>query len=87
MTTESPSVNLNALAVDQSATISHVDWPSLDDATARRLQEFGVDEGISVQMLHHGPLGRDPIALRVGRMTIALRRSQAMAISVVPPRP
>jgi ferrous iron transport protein A len=29
-------------------------------------------------------MGRDPIACRVGRMTVALRRAHAAAISVIP---
>jgi ferrous iron transport protein A len=37
-----------------------------------------------VELLHHGPVGRDPIACRVGRMTVALRRAHAAAISVIP---
>jgi ferrous iron transport protein A len=34
--------------------------------------------------LHLGPFGRDPIAIRVGRMTVAIRRKHAAAISVTP---
>jgi ferrous iron transport protein A len=36
----------------------------------------------AVEAVHHAPFGKDPIACRVGRMTIALRRAQAQAISV-----
>jgi ferrous iron transport protein A len=35
-----------------------------------------------VQILHEGPLGGDPIAVRVNGTTIALRRREAMAIMV-----
>ena len=35
-----------------------------------------------VEVLHEGPLGRDPIAVRVNNTTIALRRREAMAILV-----
>jgi ferrous iron transport protein A len=48
----------------------------------RRLLEFGIVEGVSVQILHEGPLGGDPIAVRVNGTTIALRRREAMAIIV-----
>ncbi|WP_041345203.1 FeoA family protein [Nitrobacter winogradskyi] len=48
----------------------------------RRLLEFGIVEGASVQILHEGPVGRDPIAVRVNGTTIALRRREAMAIMV-----
>lgn len=48
----------------------------------RRLLEFGIVEGVLVQILHEGPIGRDPIAVRVNGTTIALRRREAMAIMV-----
>jgi ferrous iron transport protein A len=46
----------------------------------QRLLELGFVEGASVEVLHEGPLGRDPIAVRVNDTTIALRRREAMAI-------
>ena len=49
----------------------------------RRLLELGFVEGAEVEILHEGPLGRDPIAVRVNDTTIALRRREAMAILVI----
>ena len=46
----------------------------------QRLLELGFVEGASVEILHEGPVGRDPIAVRVNNTTIALRRREAMAI-------
>ena len=48
----------------------------------RRLLELGFVEGAHVEILHEGPLGRDPIAVRVNNTTIALRRREAMAVLV-----
>jgi len=48
----------------------------------RRLLELGFVEGAAVEILHEGPVGRDPIAVRVNDSTIALRRREAMAIMV-----
>ena len=48
----------------------------------RRLIELGFVEGAMVEVLHEGPVGRDPIAVRVNSTTIALRRREAMAIRV-----
>lgn len=48
----------------------------------QRLLELGFVEGAEVEVLHEGPLGRDPIAVRVNDATIALRRREAMAILV-----
>jgi len=48
----------------------------------QRLLELGFVEGAAVEVLHEGPLGGDPIAVRVAGTTIALRRREAMAILV-----
>jgi ferrous iron transport protein A len=39
---------------------------------------------VVVEPLHQGPIGRDPLAVRVGRMTVAIRRTHAQAVRVVP---
>jgi ferrous iron transport protein A len=52
------------------------------DELERRLIELGFVEGAAVEVLHEGPLGGDPIAVRVNDSTIALRRREAMAILV-----
>ena len=52
----------------------------------RRLIELGFVEGASVELLHQGLFGGDPIAVRVATTTIALRRREAMAV-VVTDRP
>ena len=44
--------------------------------------ELGFVEGASVEILHEGLFGRDPIAVRVNDNTVALRRREAMAIVV-----
>jgi len=49
----------------------------------RRLIELGFTEGSSIEILHEGTFGRDPIAVRVNNTTVALRRREAMAIRVV----
>jgi ferrous iron transport protein A len=48
----------------------------------RRLLEIGFLEGAAVEVLHGGPLGRDPIAIRLNGITVALRRREAMAVFV-----
>jgi ferrous iron transport protein A len=47
-----------------------------------RLMELGFVEGARVEVLHEGIIGRDPIAVRVENVTIAVRRREAMAIIV-----
>ena len=50
--------------------------------TIERLREMGFDEGLKVELLHQSPIGKDPIAVRVGTMTVALRRKDADLIKV-----
>ena len=76
--------SLEALQVGTRARIGEIDWDSLDPACASRLRDFGFDEGVAVESLHAGPFGRDPLAVRVGRMTVAIRRAHARAILVTP---
>lgn len=47
-----------------------------------RLIEMGFVEGASVEILHEGMIGKDPIAVRVDNATVAIRRREAMAIMV-----
>lgn len=78
------TTSLDLLAVGMIARVSSIDWASLETAEANRLRHFGFDDGVLVETLHLGPFGRDPLAIRVGRMTVAIRRAHARAISVVP---
>jgi ferrous iron transport protein A len=76
--------SLDQLKLGSRALVSGIDWESLEQAEACRLKHFGFDEGVAVEPLHLGPVGRDPIAIRVGRMTVAIRRAHARAVRVVP---
>lgn len=75
---------LDKLKVGTRARILSIDWDALEEAEACRLRHFGFDEGTIVEPLHTGPFGRDPVAIRVGRMTVAIRRKHAGAIRVIP---
>ena len=76
-------MRLDELPLRQSAEIVTVDWDHLPPAEARRLREFGLSEGVLVEVRHRsGLFKRGPLACQVGRMLIALRRSHAAAISV-----
>lgn len=76
-------MRLTDLPLRQPAYVDMIDWTALSQADGQRLREFGLCEGASVEALHHGGLwGRGPIACKVGRMTIAMRRNHAAAITV-----
>jgi ferrous iron transport protein A len=53
-------------------------------ALIRRLRELGFVVGERVRVLQQGIPGGEPIAVRIGNSTFALRRFEAALISVVP---
>lgn len=46
----------------------------------RRLLELGFVEGARIELLHEGLFGRDPMALKVDDMRVALRRHEAASL-------
>lgn len=78
-------VRLAQLPRLEPGTVAAVDWHALSEPEGRRLRELGLDEGVEVEMLHRSSLlGGGPVACRIGRMTVALRRHVAAAIHVLP---
>lgn len=76
-------MTLDLLPLGQTARIVGVDWLQLAAEEAQRLRAMGVDEGAKISVAHRGIFaGRDPLAITVGRMTVALRRSHAKAMQV-----
>lgn len=76
-------MTLDLVPIGRSTRILAVDWAALVPEEARRLRALGLEEGARVAIAHRGVLGgRDPIAITVGRMTIAVRRAHAAAIAV-----
>ncbi len=76
-------MTLDLLPFGIRARITAVDWSRLVAEEAQRLQALGIDEGATVSVAHRGIFaGKDPIALTIGRMTVALRRAHAQAIEV-----
>lgn len=51
---------------------------------ARRLKELGFVKGEQVSILHKGYFGGEPVAVRVGHSTFALRHFEAALIGVSP---
>jgi len=76
-------MTLDLVPIGGSARIVAVDWAQLADEEGRRLRALGIDEGAQVAVAHRGVLGgRDPIAVTVGRMTVAMRRAHARVMQV-----
>lgn len=80
----SDRVMLDRLGRGIPARVVAIRWDELGTTEANRLRHFGFDEGVLVELLHQGPFGRDPIAIRIGRMTVAIRRRHALAVQVEP---
>jgi ferrous iron transport protein A len=77
-------VQLDQLPLGQKARIAAIDWPRLAPEEGQRLRALGIDEGAEVTLAYRGIFaGRDPLALEIGRMTVALRRAHAQAMTVV----
>jgi len=49
----------------------------------RRLLEFGFVEGARIEVLHEGAIRRDPIAVKLDDMRVALRRRDAEDVWVL----
>ncbi len=76
-------MRLTELPLRQPAYVDLIDWSALTAAEGQRLREFGLCEGASVEALHRGGfLGKGPIACKVGRMIVAMRRNHAAAVTV-----
>ena len=76
-------MTLDQLPPRRRASIVAIDWDSVAPEEAKRLQALGIDEGVEVAVAHRGVFGgRDPLALSIGRMTLAVRRSHAAAITI-----
>jgi len=76
-------MTLDLLPLGQPARIVAVDWSQLVEEEAQRLRAMGLDEGAKVSVSHRGIFaGNDPLAISVGRMTVALRRAHARAMQV-----
>jgi ferrous iron transport protein A len=76
-------MTLEGLARGKRARIVAVDWGRLAPAEGKRLRALGIDEGAEIGIAHRGVFGgRDPLAVTIGRMTIAVRRIHAAAMQV-----
>jgi Fe2+ transport system protein A len=79
------STTLDLLPPRRPAQIVAVDWNALAEDEAKRLHALGIEEGAQVAVAHRGIFtGRDPVAIEIGRMTVAIRRSHARAMTVAP---
>ena len=79
------TVLLSSLHPGAAGTVAAVLPPATaqDEPLVRRLAEIGFLPGEPVRVMARAP-GADPIAVRVGRSTFALRRFEAALVQVEP---
>ena len=88
MTLAPTLTTLDALAAGKSATVIHLAPAERREGeggvdVSRRLMELGFVPGERIRMLKRLP-GGDPVAVKVGQSTFALRRFEAALVSIQP---
>ena len=71
---------LNTLPRGETAIIDRVEPHGVADPIMKRLVELGFVSGEPVQVIATGPMGRNPIAGRIGSTRFALRREEAARV-------
>jgi len=81
------TMSLCELGRDISATVVRVSPPNgeEDRELVLRLLEIGFVPGETLRIIAHGHPGREPIAVRLGGTTFALRRREAAYVRVSSP--
>jgi len=74
------SMNADDLAEGAKARIAAI--LASDTDLERKLREIGFCEGDEVELLKRGPMGGQPLAIRLNRRVIAMRRDEARAILI-----
>lgn len=75
-------MNLDDAAVHTTWRVSGVQPDPHNPERARQLEEIGFLPGEQVSVLTRAALGGDPLVVRVGMSTFALRRAEARCIDI-----
>ncbi|MGE0385186.1 MAG: ferrous iron transport protein A [Gammaproteobacteria bacterium] len=78
-----PQLTLDRIAPGTEAIVTDVQAPAGAADWARWLHDIGFVPGERVRLMRRAP-GGDPIVLRVGTSTFALRRAEAACVLVEP---
>jgi len=76
------TATLNQLKPGQTGNIARIGAP--DAQLVAKLREIGFSEGDEVELITTGPFGGQPLAVRLNRTIVALRKAEAEAIEIVP---
>jgi len=84
MEMRAPGLTLDHEPLGRPATVLRVVEPSHSPDWALRLAELGFVPGERVMVTARGLPGGDPLAVRIGSSTFALRRAEAACVQVQP---
>ncbi len=82
MSTLTPSRTLESLPTGDSAVVERVSAPAHAPEWGRWLNEIGFVPGEHVSVIARAVPGGDPMVVRVGHSTFALRRAEAACVGV-----
>jgi ferrous iron transport protein A len=77
-----PATTLNDVATGRPARVQAVASPAATPEWAERLEEIGFIPGERVMVMARGLPGGDPLVVRVGNSTFALRRAEAACVQL-----
>ena len=75
---------LDQAQIGETLAVLRVDAPAMAPEWSRWLEEIGFLAGEQVQLMAKAIPGGDPLVVRVGQSTFALRRAEAACIEVMP---
>ena len=79
-----PVQRLDRVALGQACRVRHVHAPDGAPEWGRQLEEIGFFAGEDVMVMTRGFPGGDPLVVRVGQSTFALRGAEAACVEVEP---
>jgi ferrous iron transport protein A len=78
------TITLDRAQLGAAYVVHEVVYPGAATDWPQRLEEIGFLPGERVMVLRRGVPGGDPLAVRIGHSTFALRRSEAACVQVRP---
>lgn len=78
-----PDKTLDQMSTGQPCTVSRLVASPHDGEWVRQLEELGFIPGERVTIMASGWPGGDPLVVRVGLSTFALRRAEAACVGVI----
>ena len=80
--TASAGATLDLASIGQALTVQQVRTSPVAPEWARWLEEIGFIAGEEVMLMARGLPGGDPLLVRIGQSTFALRRAEAACVRV-----